>query len=393
MTEVSWRLLWKAARLWCFKGYFALRAFNRRIKKGIQFPPFLFFSLTNACNLRCRGCWVRQENHQTETLELDAVEKMIRAGQRESVYFYTLLGGEPFLTSTMWDIMQRHPEAYFQVITNGHFLDRENVHRLKRLGNVSPLVSIDGFETENDQRRGSGTFTKAVEGCRELQRQKMLYGVATVVTSQNFETALTEDYVQKFVQLGAMYLWFYVYRPVGAEPSPELALNRTQLLELRRRILQLRRKMPIILIDTYWDAKGHAVCPASRGMAFVVGPKGSIEPCPPLNVAKNFIGDHGGDFYQTINESGFLRRFRQFILDHYDGEKSQGCVIMDHSKELAAFFRQEQVHDVSGRNFLAELEEREPQTSHYLPGEEIPENFWIYRILKKMLFFGMGAYG
>ncbi len=321
------------------------------------------------------------------------MENAIRAGQRESVYFYTLLGGEPFLSPTMWPVMEGHPEAYFQVITNGQYLTAENVARLKKLGNVSPLVSIDGPETENDRRRGVGTWAKAVEGCRELQRQKMLYGVATVVTAENFDRVVCEEYVRTFIGFGAMYLWFYVFRPVGANPSPESALDADRLVELRRRLLKLRRREPIVLIDTYWDAQGRAVCPASKGMAMVVGPGGSIEPCPPLNVAREFVDDHAGDFYRTINGSGFLRRFQRFIEERYDGAVSQGCVILDHPKELAEFFRREGVRDVSGRDFLAELDASEAKGSHYLPGREMPEDFWVYRLLKKTLFFGMGAYG
>ena len=403
-AEVSWRLLYKAAWLWCGKTFFALRAFKKRCKQEIQFPPFLFFSLTNRCNLRCRGCWVdsgrqtadgkRQMEEGTLELSGDAIEKVIQIAKKESVSFYTLLGGEPFLASeTLWNTIKNHPEGYFQIITNGHFFDEATVGKIKRFGNVSPLVSIDGFEKENDARRGQGTFAKAVEGCKELKRQKILYGVATVVTAENFESVLTEEYVDHFIKLGAMYLWFYIYRPVGGDPAPEWSVKPDMLLELRRRLLRLRRKMPIILIDTYWDEKGFAVCPASKGMAFVIGPGGSIEPCPPLNVTKDWITDNGGNFYETMNESEFLLRFREFIGQKYNGKRSQGCVIIDYPRELADFFRSERVTDVSGRDFLNELTQRTPLASHYLPGQEIPEDYWVYRLLKRMLFFGMGAYG
>lgn len=419
VTEISWRLLFKAAWLWCGKTFFALRAFKKRCKQGIQFPPFLFFSLTNRCNLRCRGCWVEPPDaspaapnpchsglgipeeeaalqHNAETCELseESIEKIINIAQKESVYFYTLLGGEPFLApNTLWNTIKNHPEGYFQIITNGQFFDEPTVRQIRQLGNVSPLVSIDGFEKENDDRRGRGTFAKAIEGCKELQRQKILYGVATTVTAENFESVLTEDYVNHFIKLGAMYLWFYVYRPVGADPVPQWSIKPDMMLELRRRLLRLRRTMPIILIDTYWDENGFSICPASKGMAFVIGPKGSIEPCPPLNITKEWIGDNNGNFYETMNGSEFLLRFREFIGQKYNGERSQGCVIIDYPKELADFFRSEQVVDVSGRNFLEELTQRESLTSHYLPGQEIPEDYWVYRILKRMLFFGMGAYG
>ena len=435
VTEVSPRLLFKAGWLWCGKSFFALRAFKKRTKKGIQFPPFLFFSLTNRCNLRCRGCWVETAaggagsletaNSKPQTaadasvdpispdnavadsatvrrpppavsheLSSESIEKVIRIAQKESVYFYTMLGGEPLLApETLWNTIKNHPEAYFQIITNGLFFDEATVRQIKKFGNISPLVSIDGFEKENDARRGQGTFAKATEGCQELQRQKILYGVATTVTAENFESVLTEEYVNHFVKLGAMYLWFYVYRPVSADPVTEWSVKPEMILELRRRLLRLRRKMPIVLIDTYWDEKGFAICPASRGMAFVIGPAGSIEPCPPLNVTKEWISDNDGNFYETMNSSDFLLRFREFVGEKYDGERSQGCVIIDHPHELAEFFRSERVIDVSGRNFLEELSRREPLASHYLPGQEIPEDYWVYRLMKKMLFFGMGAYG
>ncbi|GHT21949.1 radical SAM protein [Planctomycetales bacterium] len=394
LTNVSWRLLYKAAFLWCGKSYFALRAFKKRLKNDIQFPPFLFFSLTDACNLRCRGCWVGGKMPMpARELSFESVDKMICTAQKQSVNFFTLLGGEPFLYPELWKIIEAHPEAYFQIITNGHYLDEEAVSRLKKLGNVSPLVSIDGLEHQNDNRRGEGSFNSAVAGCQELQRQKILFGVATVVTFDNFEEVLTETYVQMFIDQGAMYLWYYIYRPVGSEPATHWALPPKHILEMRKRLLKLRKKMPIILIDTYWDADGYAVCPASKGMAFVIGPQGSIEPCPPLNVAKDFITDNGGDLYAVFNESQFLRRFRRRIEDTYQDNKSQGCLILDQPYELAQFFRLENVNDVSGRDLIRELEEREPKPSHYIPGGEIPENYWVYRLLKKMLFFGMGAYG
>ena len=37
--------------------------------------------------------------------------------------------------------------------------------------------------------------------------------------------------------------------------------------------------------------------------------------------------------------------------------------------------------------------EGETEKDYYLPGDEIPEDYWVYRMLKKQVFFGMGAYG
>lgn len=386
-TEISPRLALKAAHLWVYKGMGAVRAYKRRVGRGELFPPFLFLALTDACNLRCHGCWI--ESHgKPRSLAPEEVDAVIDAGRRQGSYFYTLLGGEPMLYGGLWDLIGRHRDCYFQIISNGMFWDEENVRKLRKFGNVTPLVSIDGMARENDARRGDGVFDVAIAGLARLKAAKILFGVATTVSGRNMDEVLADEYVRYFIKAGAMYLWYYVFRPVGADPSPEFCVDREQMLEIRRRLLQLRRRHPIILIDTYWNARGEAVCPAALGLGFHIGPGGGIEPCPPMSFACQTIRDHGGELFETINSSRFLRDFQDFV-----NQRTRGCVILECPQELAEFMRDHAARDTSGRDALAELNASTPRTSHHLPGEEIPEDYWVYRLLKKQLFFGMGGYG
>jgi MoaA/NifB/PqqE/SkfB family radical SAM enzyme len=387
LRQVAPRLLAKAGYLWVWKGMRAVRAYKRRVARGELFPPFLFLALTNACNLRCHGCWIDSDGGAAR-MSAEDVDAVIAAGKRQRAWFYTLLGGEPMLYPGLWDLLARHRDCYFQIITNGMFLGDENVARLRAAGNVTPLVSIDGLAEHNDARRGPGVFQAAMEGLERLRRAKLLFGVATTVTGCNLDEVLSDDYVQRFVAAGAMYLWYYVFRPVGADPSPELCVGREQMIAVRRRLLQLRRKHPIILIDTYWDAEGRAVCPAALGLGFHLGPRGGIEPCPPLSFACETIRDRGGDLFATINQSEFLRGFQEFCRS-----RTRGCVILERPQDLVEFLRQHAAQDTSGRDAFAELAAGQPRTSHHLPGEEIAEDYWVYRLLKRQLFFGMGGYG
>lgn len=387
LRDVSPRLLFKAAWLWAVKGMWAVQAYRQRVRRGELFPPFLFLALTNACNLRCRGCWI-QTGGPVASLPRDDVERLIEVGKQHAAYFYTLLGGEPMMYPALWRLIEDHPECYFQIITNGLFLNEENVRRIRTAGNVTPLVSLDGWPEANDARRGQGVYAAAMEGIERLHQAKILYGLATTITGQNLDDVLCEEYVGQFIDRGAMYLWYYVFRPVGADPAPELCVDRAQMLHIRRRLLEMRRRYPILLIDTYWNAEGEAVCPAALGLGFHIGPRGSIEPCPPLSFACQTITDNGGDLFKTIDQSPLLREFQQFV-----GERTKGCVILEHPQELAAFFRRMEATDTSGRDALAELAASTPRSSHHLPGEELPEDSRFYRFLKRQLFFGMGGYG
>jgi len=231
-------------------------------------------------------------------------------------------------------------------------------------------------------------FATAVEGLARLKKQKILFGVATTVTGENLDEVASDRYVGEIIARGAMYLWYYVFRPVGAEPSPQLCVDRQQMILLRKRLLELRRKHAIVLIDTYWNARGEAVCPAALGLGFHIGPQGSIEPCPPLSFACDSIGQNEQDLVDTINQSRFLRGFQEFVR-----KRTKGCVILECPQELADYLRGMSAQDTSGRDALAELEASQPRTSHHLPGEEIPEDHWLYRFLKERLFFGMSGYG
>lgn len=386
LRGLSPKVMWKAAHLYAYKGAKAIRSYQKRMDRGELYPPFMFIALTNTCNLRCHGCWVEKEG-TAHFMGEDDLDKIIETGKRKNAYYYTLLGGEPFLFKGIWEVFERHSDCYFQVITNGMLFTEENVRRLAKAGNVTPLISIDGWQGENDRRRGKGVFDAAMTGLERLRAAKLLFGVATTATGPNMHEVMSDDYVRFFIDQGAMYLWYYVYRPMSDQPHPEYCVSKKQLVWMRKRLLELRRKHPILLIDTYWTAEGEAFCPAAMGLGFHVGPRGSLEICPALSFASETVHD-GDDLAETFDKSPLLKGFRPFVQ-----QRTKGCVILEHPQELHDFIRDAGAKDYSGRDTaFEELNSLVPRHSHHLPGEEIPEDFWFYRLMKKNVFFGMGAF-
>ncbi|HEX3869913.1 MAG TPA: radical SAM protein, partial [Pirellulales bacterium] len=62
LTRTDPRLLWKFGYNFGYKGMRSVQLYKRRLKQGIHFPPFLFISIINSCQLRCQGCWVDVES-------------------------------------------------------------------------------------------------------------------------------------------------------------------------------------------------------------------------------------------------------------------------------------------------------------------------------------------
>lgn len=388
LTEPDKRLLWKFAYNFGYKGMRSIEKFQKRLKRGDYFPAFLFVSVTNACNLACQGCWVSQSNPPKE-IAPDTLDNLIRESKAQGSYFFGILGGEPLLYDGLFEVFEKHPDCYFLLFTNGMMITDAVASEMRRIGNISPLISVEGLEEVSDERRGGEeVYEQSMMGLANCTKHRLVTGVCTSVCKSNIDDLASEKFVNDVAKLGAHYLWYYIYRPVGPNPTPELALDSQQVTALRRFIVDIRLKAPIMVVDAYWDGDGKALCPAAVGMANHISPDGYIEPCPPLQFAKENIGD-GTGLFDIFNQSEFLAKFRGMCT-----KTTQGCIIMEHPDVLAGFMRDEDAVDSSGRGTLVkELESMCSCGSHHQPGEEIPERNWGYRFAKKNWFFGFGAYG
>src|SRR5215510_8908220 len=164
LLETDKRLLWKLFWNMGFKGMLSVERHKRRVRRGEFFPPFLYVSVINSCNLRCQGCWVDVAT-KMEAMAPEAFHEMVREARAMGNVFFGIVGGEPFMHPRLFDLLEPHPDCYFQVFTNGHFITDEKAKRLRRLGNVTPLISVEGGEIVSDQRRGkSGVLSKTMQG-------------------------------------------------------------------------------------------------------------------------------------------------------------------------------------------------------------------------------------
>ncbi len=382
------RLLWKFAYDFGYKGMRSVQRFKKRLKSGQTFPPFLYISITNGCNLRCQGCWMDVTSPRT-LLGFDEIDRLIVNAKKHGNSFFGLLGGEPFMHPDLLRILDTHRDCYFQIFTNGHFVTDEMAAELRRLGNATPLVSVEGLDTVSDERRGrSGVLDKTLAGLEACTRNRLITGVATSVCQSNFDDLVNEAWVDELIRRGVHYVWYYTYRPVGPEPSPQLTLEPDQVLKVRRFAMDMRNTKPIGVVDAYWDDKGQALCPAVVGVSHHIGPWGDIEPCPVIQFAGDTIRDNDGDVFKTLTESAFLDDFRKTTA-----RLTRGCIILERPDLLREIVLKCGAHDSTARKTaLAELGAMCPRSSQHIPGHELPEERWLYRFAKKHWLFGFGAY-
>ena len=381
------RHLWKF--MWNFgvKGVRSVELFKKRLKKGEYFPPFLYLSILNSCNLRCQGCWVDVDKPQVK-LSLDELDRIVNDAKAHGNSFFGILGGEPFLHPELLDFLERHPDCFFQIFTNGQLITEKTASRLAKIGNATPLISIEGTEdVSNERRGGKDVLGRTLRGLDNCLQAGLVTGVATSLCQTNIDQLLTEAWLWKLIDRGVHYAWFHTYRPVGPQIHEELALTPEQARRVRKFVVEMRVRLPIAIIDAYYDGEGRALCPMATGISHHISPTGAIEPCPIIQFATENVRD--GSIYDLMTQSAFLRDFREAAAQH-----TRGCVVLERPDLVQEIAKKHGARDTTLRQTaMAELEAMTPRGSQWLPdGEEIPEKHWAYRLAKRVWFNDFGVY-
>lgn len=390
LIECRMRVIRKLVWNFMFRGAMSVRKFEKRMKNGEPFfPAFMMISVTNRCGLSCRGCWVSRTEPPRE-ISNTQLENIIRTCRSKGSFYFGILGGEPLLYKGLFEVIAKFPDCYFQIFTNGQSLTREVAEKMAGLGNITPLISIEGLETESTRRRGSDdVFAKAVSALEACHAAGLFTGVAASICKSNYSDLVSKKYIDFVTSKGAHYLWYYIYRPAGPAPEPENALGEDEILALRRFIVEERCTAPLLIVDAYWDHLGRGMCPGAMGLSHHIAPDGSLEFCPPLQFAKEKLNAEGTNLDELLASSDFLAELRKLAA-----EKSRGCIILENPSLLRDFMLAQKAEDSSGRSSCySELELMTVHPGHNMPGHEIPEKNPLYRFAKKHYFFGFGAYG
>src|SRR5438093_1621689 len=391
LLETDKRLLWKLAWNMGLKGMLSVEKHKRRVRRGQVFPPFLYVSVINSCNLRCQGCWV-DVAEKMEAMAPETFHRMVREARSMGNVFFGIVGGEPFMHPRLFELLEPHPDCYFQVFTNGQFITHEKAKRLRQLGNVTPLISVEGTEIVSDERRGRrGVLTKTMQGLHNCLKNRVFTGVCTSLARTNIDDLLTEKWVDRLIEMGVMYTWFHVYRPMGPDARPDLCLTPEQQRRARQFVVEMRAKKPIIIIDAYFDGEGRALCPAATGISHHINPWGDIEPCPIVQFTKESIHAtpaDGRSLRDKFLQSEFLRDFRELAQG-----STRGCIVLERPDLLKQLVEKHGARDSTSRgSALEELAAMQVRTSQYNPGSEVPEKNWLYRLAKRYWFNDFGVY-
>jgi sulfatase maturation enzyme AslB (radical SAM superfamily) len=174
-----------------------------KMKYGEYPPQFLVLSPTKACNLRCTGCYASADPSDCTALDFETSRRIIReAHDLFGSRFITISGGEPFLYKsngkTLIDLFKEFSDMFFLVYTNGTQIDEQLSVELAQLGNVTPAISVEGWEEQTDNRRGKGVYRRILRAIENLRNSGVPFGISLTATRQNAEMLLQDEFYKYF---------------------------------------------------------------------------------------------------------------------------------------------------------------------------------------------------
>jgi MoaA/NifB/PqqE/SkfB family radical SAM enzyme len=279
---------------------------------GFNAPTTILMSPTMRCNLACDGCYAA-EYSPDQDLGRSLMQKIVDEGNDMGVYLFTLLGGEPFMWDELLDFARENKDAYFQVFTNGTLLDHDTIDELAEVGNIAPMLSIEGTREMTDGRRGSGVHQQVMDVMDYLGEAGVLFGYSVTVARNNWRMLISDEFVDPLVAKGAMLGWHFLYMPVGRDPSIEMMLTPEERNEFRLGIGRIRDTKPVFPVDFWGDAPYVHGCIAGKHYMHI-NSEGWVEPCIFTHFATDNIRDVS--LLEAFNSTYFREIRRRQPFNH-----------------------------------------------------------------------------
>lgn len=250
------------------------------LEKGYQIPPVMIFSITNRCNLRCKGCysWAQHRPKDSELKE-DKMREVIAEANSLGISTIILAGGEPLVRKDVLEIAGDYPSLTFVLFTNGLLIDDRINALLRSHRNIIPVISLEGNREDTDERRGEGTYDRVIRVMANLKQDRLIFGTAITLTRENYPTVMNGNFMRMLCDTGCSIIFTIDYVPIETG-TDSLILTDEQIASEPVLMEEFRRDFPGVFVSFPGDEDKFGGC-MSSGRGFIhISAAGDVEPCP-----------------------------------------------------------------------------------------------------------------
>jgi MoaA/NifB/PqqE/SkfB family radical SAM enzyme len=256
-------------------------------RHGFTPPSYLVISPTQKCNLYCQGCYAASSSTDKATLRYDIFQRILQERKVDWGSRFTVIsGGEPLMYRSqgkdLFDVLEENQGTYFMMYTNATLIDEDVARKMAQLGNITPAISVEGWQKETDARRGEGVFLKIQRAMDHLVAQGVPFGISATATRENAEIILSDEFLNYyFREKGAIYGWIFQYMPIGRSFAIDLMITPEQRKWMLEKEMEVIYRENLFLVD-FWNGgpmSGGCIAAGRPGGYFYIDGNGNIAPC------------------------------------------------------------------------------------------------------------------
>ncbi len=292
---------------------------------------YIFFELTNECNLTCLHCGSDCiKDSGVPNLPAEKVLGVlvdIKSKNDPHKISVVLSGGEPLCYPHVFQLGRQITELEFPwgMVTNGYAWNQKRVRQAKESGMCSATVSLDGLADTHDWLRGrQGSYNKAVNAISLLIDENFLQAIDVITCANRRNLNQLEAIADKLVALGLKEWRIFTISPIGrATEFSDLFLSPSEYNHLLTTIRRLRERSDIAvrLSESGYLGKHHELdvrdqyffCRAGISVAGVMV-NGDILACPNIdrrfrqgNIHQDSFMDVWEHKYQVFRDRAWMR--------------------------------------------------------------------------------------
>ena len=142
------------------------------------------------------------------------MQSVVTQGKEMGTHVYMYTGGEPLIKKKeIIKICEDNQDCVFLAYTNATLIDKQFCEDMKRVGNLSLALSIEGTEESNDSRRGEGSYERTIKAMDLLKENKCIFGISVCYTRANIDYVTSDEFLDFMVEKGVKFGFYFNYMP------------------------------------------------------------------------------------------------------------------------------------------------------------------------------------
>lgn len=202
----------------------------------IHIPHAIVIDLGMNDSLSSQGCSPQFDPNLA--MPLSEVNRLVLEAKELGIHQILITGGDPFLNDSLLKMYEKHNDVEFMVLTNGSLLNDQRCLTLSKLGNVFPLILLEGNKEQVSEAILGSAYEEIMAGLERLKSYGILFGAITPVKRSTLKLISSDDFILPLIRKGSRLNAYVITHDEPLQPQ--------EYEELEARVSFIRQTRPYV---------------------------------------------------------------------------------------------------------------------------------------------------